>query len=397
MADGESLFSYALKRTGEKNESTIQKIQIKDAEQLIDLSYGDGILSNKRLDELNALSFSFGLSQNLQPFIIKLDKTVNVFNFVDLESDAKRLTVGIISSILAIKSDFLLKLVLCAKKSQVAIFDGEISALVNNLLTDEIGILAGLEWLFSECKKRKELIVNNCCQDFDEYNKKQTEKSKKLPKIIYLVDQFDLFCFTDNEKSIIENVLTSISNDFYFVGAQIVITSKKKFDLFAVEEDKCFGLDKNDFFISKNSKETFQYLVVRPNDTSSQNVDCNFVKNLSRIDKKLINENNKFNDKISKSICKNSKKFEQSLDDEIKLFDNYFYKDNVYYAVLEFCLQNKFIYYNEVVSKFKLGQEKANDVFSWLRICNFIDDFTGKRAKVLISKEKFIKLFGEII
>src|SRR5699024_11069299 len=119
------------------------------------------------------------------------------------------------------KSNEVKFLILDNKFQELAIYNG-----IPNLLIPVISDnkrLGALSWLCSEMENRLKILSNNGLKDIEEYNKTQ-EDSKKMPKIVVIINEYaDLI---EIDKKQVEQYIYLLTRGAEKVGIYVILATE---------------------------------------------------------------------------------------------------------------------------------------------------------------------------
>ena len=154
--------------------------------------------------------------------VLDIEKTSNILISGISDSGIRMFIHTFINSILKkSKSNEVKFLILDNKFQELAIYNG-----IPNLLIPVISDnkrLGALSWLCSEMENRLKILANNGLKDIEEYNKTQ-EDSKKMPKIVVIINEYaDLI---EIDKKQVEQYIYLLTRGAEKVGIYVILATE---------------------------------------------------------------------------------------------------------------------------------------------------------------------------
>ncbi len=316
----------------------------------------------------------------------------------------------IISLITKYSPDEMRLILIDPKKTEFVLYNGLPHLMVNEIITDCKKAVQSLSWAIGEMERRYSLIEKKSLSgtyvvNIDEYNANLEPGEEKLPKIVIIVDELaDLML---NAKKDMEDKIQSLSQKARAAGIHLILaTQRPSTDVItgviksnlptriaftvATDVDSRVILDqtgaqkllgKGDMVYTASGINT-PVRVQSPfiSSTDSQKV-VNFIK-----------ENNEaYFDESATSFLNNTRSAGGESGDvasgEV---------EPVYLDALKLVIQTQTASISMLQRKCSIGFNKAGKIIEWMEVMEFISPYEGAKARrVLITREKFIELYGE--
>jgi S-DNA-T family DNA segregation ATPase FtsK/SpoIIIE len=316
----------------------------------------------------------------------------------------------IISLITKYSPDELRLILIDPKKTEFVLYNGLPHLMVNEIISDCKKAVQTLSWAIGEMERRYSLIQKKSLSgtyvvNIDEYNANLAPGEEKLPKIVIIVDELaDLML---NAKKDVEDKIQSLTQKARAAGIHLILaTQRPSIDVItgviksnlptriaftvATDVDSRVILDqsgaqkllgKGDMVYTASGINT-PVRVQSPfiSSTDSQRV-VNFIK-----------ENNEaFFDDAATNFINNTRSGggeggELSYDEV----------EPVYLEALKLVIQTQTASISMLQRKCSIGFNKAGKIIEWMETMEYISPYEGAKARrVLITREKFIELYGE--
>ena len=317
----------------------------------------------------------------------------------------------IISLITKYSPDELRLILIDPKKTEFVLYNGLPHLMVNEIISDCKKAVQTLSWAIGEMERRYTLIQKKSLSgtyvvNIDEYNANLEPGEEKLPKIVIIVDELaDLML---NAKKDMEDKIQSLTQKARAAGIHLILaTQRPSIDVItgviksnlptriaftvATDVDSRVILDqsgaqkllgKGDMVYTASGINT-PVRVQSPfiSSTDSQRV-VNFIK-----------ENNEaFFDDAATNFINNARSSGGGEGGEV----SYDEVEPVYLEALKLVIQTQTASISMLQRKCSIGFNKAGKIIEWMETMEYISPYEGAKARrVLITREKFIELYGE--
>ncbi len=317
----------------------------------------------------------------------------------------------IISLITKYSPDEMRLILIDPKKTEFVLYNGLPHLMVNEIISDCKKAVQTLSWAIGEMERRYTLIQKKSLSgtyvvNIDEYNANLEPGEEKLPKIVIIVDELaDLML---NAKKDMEDKIQSLTQKARAAGIHLILaTQRPSIDVItgviksnlptriaftvATDVDSRVILDqsgaqkllgKGDMVYTASGINT-PVRVQSPfiSSTDSQRI-VNFIK-----------ENNEaFFDDAATSFINNARSSGGGEGGEM----SYDEVEPVYLEALKLVIQTQTASISMLQRKCSIGFNKAGKIIEWMENMEYISPYEGAKARrVLITREKFIELYGE--
>ena len=317
----------------------------------------------------------------------------------------------IISLITKYSPDEMRLILIDPKKTEFVLYNGLPHLMVNEIITDCKKAVQSLSWAIGEMERRYSLIEKKSLSgtyvvNIDEYNANLAPGEEKLPKIVIIVDELaDLML---NAKKDMEDKIQSLTQKARAAGIHLILaTQRPSTDVItgviksnlptriaftvATDVDSRVILDqtgaqkllgKGDMVYTASGINT-PVRVQSPfiSSSDSQKV-VNFIKD----------NNEAYFDESATSFLNNTRSIGggeggDACGGEV---------ETVYLDALKLVIQTQTASISMLQRKCSIGFNKAGKIIEWMEMMEFISPYEGAKARrVLITREKFIELYGE--
>ncbi len=317
----------------------------------------------------------------------------------------------IISLITKYSPDEMRLILIDPKKTEFVLYNGLPHLMVNEIITDCKKAVQSLSWAIGEMERRYSLIEKKSLSgtyvvNIDEYNANLEPGEEKLPKIVIIVDELaDLML---NAKKDMEDKIQSLTQKARAAGIHLILaTQRPSTDVItgviksnlptriaftvATDVDSRVILDqtgaqkllgKGDMVYTASGINT-PVRVQSPfiSSTDSQKV-VNFIK-----------ENNEaYFDESATTFINNTRSASGGEGGDVAGGD----VEPVYLDALKLVIQTQTASISMLQRKCSIGFNKAGKIIEWMEMMEYISPYEGAKARrVLITREKFIELYGE--
>ena len=317
----------------------------------------------------------------------------------------------IISLITKYSPDEMRLILIDPKKTEFVLYNGLPHLMVNEIITDCKKAVQSLSWAIGEMERRYSLIEKKSLSgtyvvNIDEYNANLEPGEEKLPKIVIIVDELaDLML---NAKKDMEDKIQSLTQKARAAGIHLILaTQRPSTDVItgviksnlptriaftvATDVDSRVILDqtgaqkllgKGDMVYTASGINT-PVRVQSPfiSSTDSQKV-VNFIK-----------ENNEaYFDESATTFINNTRSAGGGEGGDVAGGD----VEPVYLDALKLVIQTQTASISMLQRKCSIGFNKAGKIIEWMEMMEYISPYEGAKARrVLITREKFIELYGE--
>ena len=317
----------------------------------------------------------------------------------------------IISLITKYSPDEMRLILIDPKKTEFVLYNGLPHLMVNEIITDCKKAVQSLSWAIGEMERRYSLIEKKSLSgtyvvNIDEYNANLAPGEEKLPKIVIIVDELaDLML---NAKKDMEDKIQSLTQKARAAGIHLILaTQRPSTDVItgviksnlptriaftvATDVDSRVILDqtgaqkllgKGDMVYTASGINT-PVRVQSPfiSSSDSQKV-VNFIK-----------ENNEaYFDESASTFINNTRTAAGGEGGDASGGD----VEPVYLDALKLVIQTQTASISMLQRKCSIGFNKAGKIIEWMEMMEFISPYEGAKARrVLITREKFIELYGE--
>lgn len=304
------------------------------------------------------------------------------------------------------------------KQVEFISFDKLPHLMVNEIIYDVDKAVKALNWAIKEMGRRYELFKEmtqngKATKDLDEYNRHMENKEDKLPKILIVLDEFgDLMLQAKKE---IESKIIKLGQKARAAGIHLILATQRPsvdcitglikanlparvgFKVNSFDDSRTIFdiggaeklLGKGDlYFRSSDSPELARIQGCFANSNEVQRV-TDFIKanNESYFDDSVSEYINKVEEEQSSNSSSNE---EASSEGDSKI-------DETYIKALNYCVNSKQASVSMIQRRFPIGYIKACRIVDWMEVMNYITPSEGaKPRKVLLSKEDFINLYGDV-
>ena len=317
----------------------------------------------------------------------------------------------IISLITKYSPDEMRLILIDPKKTEFVLYNGLPHLMVNEIISDCKKAVQTLSWAIGEMERRYSLIQKKSLSgtyvvNIDEYNANLAPGEEKLPKIVIIVDELaDLML---NAKKDMEDKIQSLTQKARAAGIHLILaTQRPSIDVItgviksnlptriaftvATDVDSRVILDqsgaqkllgKGDMVYTASGINT----PVRVQSPFISSADSQRIVN-------FIKENNEaYFDDAATNFINNTRSSGGGEGGEM----SYDEVEPVYLEALKLVIQTQTASISMLQRKCSIGFNKAGKIIEWMETMEYISPYEGAKARrVLITREKFIELYGE--
>ena len=296
------------------------------------------------------------------------------------------------------------------KKTEFVIYNNLPHLMIDEIITDPRKAIQSLNWAVGEMNRRYELFAKMSKEgkhvvNLDEYNAAVSSQEEKLPKIVIVVDELaDLMLASKKE---VEERIQNITQKSRAAGIHMIIATQRP------STDVITGV------IKANLATRIAFMVASDVD-SRVILDASGAQKLLGYGDMLYGTVGREPTRaqcafISSGDCQKIVNFikennEAYFDDEATTFINNSghapvgdeetgeaIVEEVYIEALKFVILSNSASISMIQRKCSVGYNKAGKIVEWMEDMGYISPYDGAKArKVLISKEEFEGLYGEI-
>ena len=287
--------------------------------------------------------------------------------------------------------------------------------MINEIIYDVDKAIKALNWAIKEMERRYQLFKEMtekgvATKNLSEYNAHLTEGEEKLPKIVIILDEFgDLML---QAKKDIEGRIIRLVQKARACGIHLILATQRPsvdcitgliksnlptrigFKVNSFDDSRCIFdiggaeklLGKGDcYFRSAENPELARIQgcfidtpeVQRVTDFVKQNNECYFDQSVSDFINTVEEPQDTASDEPSGNV-------------ETKI-------DDTFIKALKFCVTNNQASVSMIQRRFPIGYMKACKIIDWMENMNYVTQSEGsKPRKVLLSKEEFVRTYGDI-
>ena len=297
------------------------------------------------------------------------------------------------------------------KKTEFVIYNNLPHLMINEIITDPRKAIQSLNWAVGEMNRRYELFSKMSKEgkhvvNLDEYNAAVSSQEEKLPKIVIVVDELaDLMLASKKE---VEERIQNITQKSRAAGIHMIIATQRpstdvvtgviKANLstriaFMVASD----VDSRVILDASGAQKLLGYgdMLYGTVGREPTRAQCAFIS--SSDCQKIVNfikENNEayFDEEATTYINNNAAHAPVNDEEGAEPL-----VEEVYIEALKFVILSNSASISMIQRKCSVGYNKAGKIVEWMEEMGYISPFDGAKArKVLITKEEFEQLYGEI-
>lgn len=297
------------------------------------------------------------------------------------------------------------------KRTEFVIYNDLPHLMINEIINDPRKAIQSFNWAIGEMNRRYDLFAQmskrgKLVRNLDEYNAALTAQEEKLPKIVIVVDELaDLMLASKKE---VEERIQNITQKSRAAGIHMIIATQRpsvdvitgviKANLatrfaFMVASD----IDSRVILDASGAQKLLGYGDMLYGKVGSNPVraQCAFISS-SDCQKVVdfIKENNEaYFDETATSYINNSGSHAPVGDED----GGEALVEEVYIEALKLVILSNTASISMIQRKCSVGYNKAGKIVEWMEDMGYISPYDGAKArKVLISKEEFEELYGEM-